>query len=96
MQEDTKTITLRTPVSLGSTSYDKLELREPTAAQIVKAQKEMAANGPMASNILLIAEVTGIPKAAVERMGIRDVQEASRFLAGFIEEPATGSDSSPS
>lgn len=94
--EDMKTITLRTPVTLGTATYDKLDLREPTAAQIVKAQREGAVNGAMASNILLIAEVSGVPKAAVERMGIRDVQEASRFLAGFMEEPATGSISSSS
>lgn len=94
--EETKTITLRKAVQLGQQTIATLELREPTAAEIVLAQKEGALNGDMASNIVLIAAVSGVPKPAVEKMGIRDVEEASRFLAGFMRPPATGSDSSPS
>lgn len=91
--EDTKVIALRKPVQFGSVTYDKLELREPTAAEVVLAQKEGSLNGGMASNIVLIAVVTAIPKPAVEKMGIRDVEEASRFLAGFMSAPEIGSTS---
>ncbi len=94
---ETKTVTLKNPVALGSETYDRLDLKEPIAAQVVKAQTERGLNGSLAATIVLIAEVSGVPKPAVERMEISAIREADRFLAGFMEEPEkTGSTSWPS
>jgi hypothetical protein len=91
--EDTKTIILKAPVELGSESYDRLELKEPTAAQMVKAQKETARNGNLAGDILLIAEISGVPKPAVDKIGISAIVEAQQYLAGFMNPPTLGSTS---
>jgi hypothetical protein len=91
--DETKTIELKEPVEFGKKTYDRLELKEPTALQMVQAQKEGMRNGGLASDIVLIAQVSGVPKTAVEMMPISVVMEAARFLAVFTEAPATGSDS---
>lgn len=85
--EYTKTIKLKRPVTHGQETYTELNLKEPTAAQVIKAQKDGAANGPLACAILLIAEVCAIPKAAVERVGISDIMDAEGFLGRFMTAP---------
>ena len=95
---DTKTIVLRKPVKLGSQTIDHLDLREPTALEVSKAQQESMRNGGLSSDILLIAQVSGVPVPVVEKIGIRDVREASDFLATFLQGTAEtiGNSSSPS
>jgi hypothetical protein len=85
-QPDTMTLTLRKPIVFGPNTYDKIELREPTAGEMQKATGD-----GVESNIRLIALITGIDRPAIERMGARDFHEAVKFLAGFTNPgPETG------
>jgi len=85
---DELVIDLRKPVTLGSETYTQLVLREPTAGEVAQAQK---AGGGLASDIVLIALVSGVPKPGVERIGYRDTQRAVQYLAGFmVGGPETG------
>lgn len=79
--EEQKTITLRKPVTLGEVTYDKLELREPTAGEMSIAQK---AGGGVDLTMSLIQQIARMPKKAVESLGARDLTEADAYLAGFM------------
>jgi len=77
---DEKTITLRKPVTLGGVTYEKLDLREPTAGELAKATK---AGGNVDVAIALISLIAKVPRGAIEGLSQRDLQEASDFLGGF-------------
>jgi hypothetical protein len=77
---DEKTITLRKPVTLGGITYEKLDLREPTAGELSKATK---AGGNVDVAITLISLIAKVPRGAVEGLSQRDLQEASDFLGSF-------------
>lgn len=90
--EEQKTITLRKPVTLGTQTWETLELREPTAGELKRASGTLNA---AESNILLISIVAKVPVPAVEMIGARDFKEATEYLAGFTADgPATGENSS--
>ena len=82
--DETITIALRKPVSLGegakAISYDHLDLREPTAGELARAD---AAGSNVAMVIALISLVSGTPKSAVEKLCQRDFQEAADFFGHF-------------
>ena len=82
--EEQKTITLRKPVTLGTgdgaITYPKLELREPTAGELEKAAR---ADTPVGVMINLISLITAVPRAAVEKISRRDLEEATAYLSGF-------------
>lgn len=78
--EDTKTIKLRKPLTLGDMNYSEVNLREPTAGELAKATKT---GGNVDAAIALISLVGGIPKTAVENMCQRDLAECSDFLGSF-------------
>lgn len=79
--EDAKTIELLKPVKLGNITYSKLELREPTAGEMAKAERDSASS--LDSVITLISLVAGIPRKAVEGLCQRDFSAADLYLAGF-------------
>ena len=92
-QPEEKVINLRKPVVLGTgenaMQYDSLTLREPTAGELEKATSTATNNIGM--SITLIHLVSGVPRAAVAKIGQRDLQEASDYLGGFTEDgPTTG------
>jgi hypothetical protein len=86
MQLEETTIELSKPVSLGkgdaAVIYEKLELREPSAGELEKASRSDTSVG---SAITLIGLITGIPRAAIEKISKRDLVAANRFLEGFTD-----------
>ncbi|KVO95564.1 hypothetical protein WL21_32435 [Burkholderia ubonensis] len=92
-QPEEKTIKLRKPVKLGSGEtevvYDSLNLREPTAGELDKA---MAATSNIGIGIMLIHLISGVPKAAVEKLSQRDFTEANEYLGGFTDDGPTAAD----
>lgn len=89
--EEEKTILLRKPIVLGGITYDKFDLREPTAGELSRASKA-GANLDVA--IALISIIAKVPKGVVERITQRDLEEAAGYLGGFtLDGPATGATS---
>lgn len=88
-----KTVTLRKPVKLGDMTYDKLDLREPTAGELEKAS---GATSDLGVVINLISIVAKVPRRVAEGLSQRDLQEASNFFVQFGDFPATGETSSQS
>ncbi|MGJ7611154.1 MULTISPECIES: phage tail assembly protein [unclassified Variovorax] len=82
MEHDEITITLRKPVKLGEMTYDKLDLREPTAGELEKASSATTNMGVVINLIHLVAKV---PRKVVEGLCQRDLKEAGDFLEGFNE-----------
>lgn len=80
MPPETFAMTLRHPVSVGSVQYTTVELREPRAGEMAKANN--AGNGIEVA-IALISLVAKIPRTAVEQFCARDLEEASAYLSGF-------------
>jgi hypothetical protein len=87
--EDTLTLTLRKPVSLGDQTYTELQLCEPTVEQLLKSSK---AGAGMDQAVELIHLNAKVPKAVVLKLSHRDFNEAVDFLGRFGEtsQPTAG------
>ncbi|NUB13709.1 hypothetical protein GAY28_13950 [Azospirillum brasilense] len=83
---DEKIIPLRSPVEFAGKTYTELRLREPTLGEVADAGKHEG----MASDIFLIAAVTGMEIPAVRKIGYRNAKEARDYLAVFIDSPVSG------
>lgn len=90
MQPEEMILKLRKPVTIGSgdgaVTYDTLNLREPMAGELEKA---MAASTTIGIGILLIHQVAGVPKLAIEKLCQRDFTEANEYLGGFTDDGPT-------
>ncbi len=89
---DEKTIPLRKPVKIGDITFDKLDLREPTAGELEKASNATTQIGVVISLISLVAR---IPRGAAEKLCQRDLREASDFLGSFSGDSLAIGDTSP-
>ncbi|MBV8970919.1 MAG: phage tail assembly protein [Sphingomonadaceae bacterium] len=77
---DTLTIVLRKPVDHAGQVYDRIELREPTAAELVQMSRVNGTEG----DIFALSLIGGVPKGAIEKIGARDLLTGARFLGGFL------------
>jgi Phage tail assembly chaperone proteins, E, or 41 or 14 len=77
---DTKNIPLLKPVTFEGKTYESLDLKEPTAGQMEKAEKLSEKYG---FTVVLVAEVSGVPIGAVDLMGQRDTEAAEEYLSSF-------------
>lgn len=77
---DTLSLPLIKPVKLGELTFDKLELREPTAGEIEKAA---SASNDVGMMINLISAVAATPRTVVAQLCQRDFQAATSFLQQF-------------
>lgn len=82
--DDELTITLRKPATLATESWPKLVLREPTAAQMIQWDRLSGAE----ANIMAVSVVSGVPRTAIEQIGVRDLLAAARFIGSFALIPA--------
>ncbi|ANN70916.1 phage tail assembly protein [Bordetella bronchialis] len=87
--QDEMTLVLRKPVTLSdgkggeSTVYEQLSLREPLVEEmLVFSQK--AAKDPGDAVRHLIAKISGVPLAVINKMRARDFTEASNYLMAFM------------
>lgn len=81
---DELTIPLRKLITIGDQVYDALVLREPTAGEFEKMTK-LATTNPAGALILLISLVSGIALPIINRIGVRDMNQAGDYLMGFIQ-----------
>lgn len=78
--QDEKIIVLRKPIEFGGITYGQLELTEPSAGELSKAAK---AGDAVDMGIILISQISKVPRGAVEKLCQRDFQEAADFLGSF-------------
>lgn len=77
---ETLTIPLREPLKLGEQSYAVLELREPTAAEMMQWDKLSGVE----ADARAISLVSGWPEPVVKQLRARDFIRASKFVASFL------------
>lgn len=94
--QDELTLTLRKPLVTAKGEVTELALREPTAGELDKFTRAMAKDGGVAATLVLIAAITAIDRPFLEKLGARDFNAASDYLAGFFGgSPAAGENPSP-
>ena len=74
------TMPLRRPVELGNDTWHELHLREPTAGEMIQLDKLAG----WKADVQAISLISGIPRAAVIKIGERDARRASEYLGRFF------------
>lgn len=91
--DETITIPLVKAIDLAGVEYSELKLSEPTAEQLVAAEKVV---GATASLVELIHLNAVIPRKVAGQLRQRDLQAAAGFFARFAETSPASETSSPS
>ncbi len=80
-------IDLEPAIEKHNRRVDLLELRPPTAGEVETAQRELGSTLTSERlrryQIVLVALVSGHPRAIVEELPIRKLDQASQYLQGF-------------
>ena len=76
-------IALATPIDHDGKKIASLKIRRPIVADMLAAQKVSTSEPERELN--LIAVLTGIPRAAVEKLDMRDYMALQRKLAEFMK-----------
>ena len=87
-QQETLKLEFRKVILLGvgenAEKYHHVELREPTAADLEKAQR---ADTPVGAVINMVSAIGNVPRLVAEKMCSRDIQRANVFLSSFQDGP---------
>jgi hypothetical protein len=83
MTDSTMDIKLAEPIEHDGKKIASLKLRRPIVADMLAAQKVSTSEPERELN--LIAVLTGIPRAAVEKLDMRDYMALQRKLAEFMK-----------
>ena len=75
------TIPLANPVELGQITVHELNMREPTAGEMI----EMEGKTGWTFNVALVSIVSGVPEAAVRKIGVADMKKATKYLDLFFD-----------
>ena len=82
--DDTLTLVLARPITLGELVYTEIELSEPTVKQLRAAAK---AGGGLEWGATLISQNVPLPMAVVDKMTQRDFTRAADFFGRFDTPP---------
>lgn len=83
----TLTVTFRKPIEYKSITYEKVDLREPTAGELAETSGLIG----YSADIAIISAVGAMPDGAVKLMPATEFTEAARFIGRFITPaPETG------
>ena len=83
-----KVIDFDTPIEWASAKYDSIELREPKMKELSLAYGELKGNDAQAMakfQMSLVCAVSGAPRQVIENMPISKMNEAFKYLQGFME-----------
>jgi hypothetical protein len=83
MSKSVVELKLNEPIEHDSKTITSLKLRRPIVADMLAAQKVSTSEPERELN--LIAVLTGLPRAAVEKLDMRDYMALQRQLAQFMK-----------
>lgn len=83
MTGEAAAIDLKAPIEHDGKKITSLKLRRPIVADMLAAQKVSTSEPERELN--LIAGLTGLPRAAVEKLDMRDYMALQRKLAEFMK-----------
>lgn len=76
------------PIEWNGKTYSEMRLEEPTGQMIVKSEQELANGANFAAlrnyQFALVSNCSGIPRQAIEKMRISQIQKAADFLSSFM------------
>ncbi len=75
------TIDLVETIQVGTTWVPKLDLREPTLGELIKADRYEG----MQRTVVLVALASGLPRSVIEMVPISDFAKAAAFVLGFTK-----------
>ena len=82
-------IYLDPPISFGGKEADVIALREPKVCEVLQADKHLksAVTTEAIRNyqVALIAAVSGLQRQHIEQLPIRKLNEAAKYLQGFLD-----------
>lgn len=92
--ERSKTISLVKPISheATKTTYEVVELSEPTLLQVQQFYDEQTKAGSLSGMGLLIALVSGVPREAIKKMAFTDYKVCEVYMMDFLAYSPTGDD----
>ncbi|CFQ94684.1 bacteriophage protein [Yersinia frederiksenii] len=92
--ERSKTISLVKPISheATKTTYEVIELCEPTLLQVQQFYDEQTKTGSLSGMGLLIALVSGVPREAIKKMAFTDYKTCEVYMMGFLAYSPMGDD----
>lgn len=75
------------PIEWNGGTYDAIELREPKAVEVLKAQAELkgTADSTMKFGVALICAIAGKPRQVIEQMPISKLMAGIDYLTGFLD-----------
>ena len=77
------TLRLRKPVALAGETFSVLQLREPTADELVVITQSEGTT----ADIIAVSRVSGVPQAAIRLIGSGDLVRAADFIADSLKLP---------
>jgi hypothetical protein len=83
MSTSSSELSLTQPIEHDGKKITSLKIRRPIVADMLAAQK-VSANEPE-RELNLIAVLTGVPRAAIEKLDMRDYIALQRKLAEFMK-----------
>ncbi len=87
MSENEKlTVSLKRPLTVDGKTLSTLELRRPLVRDLIAADRQQRASGPVAGDAALLAEIAGVPFAEFGSMDAVDYNHALReaIAGGFF------------
>ncbi|CCQ38777.1 MULTISPECIES: phage tail assembly protein [Yersinia] len=84
--ERSKTISLVKPISheATKTTYEAIELSEPTLLQVQQFYDEQSKNGSLSGMGLLISLVSNVPREAIKKMAFTDYKVCEVYMMSFL------------
>lgn len=80
--EEVLRLKLKRPIVLGGATFETLEFREPTAAELRKSA--VGAENGTAQTLILAQIVAGVPMRVIEQMLASDFAKVSSFFGDFM------------
>lgn len=76
------------PIEWNGKTYAEMRLEEPTGQMIAKSEQELANGANFAAlrayQFALVSNCSGVPRQAIEKMRISQIQKAADFLSSFM------------
>lgn len=91
--ETPKTFTLISPVKAGEKEITEVELREPTAHELAKFDRDSRKDGLVTAAINMIAKQTRLPPVDVGNFGARDFDAMQEYIGSFLGQTSKESES---
>ena len=83
---DELTIVFSKPITVGSETFNQIDLEEPEARHIAAFEKAAPKIGNIDATVMMISSIANVPKTVIDRMKSRDFMQAQEYLNHFLDQ----------